>query len=262
MIIDFHTHAFPDDLSGKAISTLEMMCDIKARLDGKISSLLNSMDKAGIDKAVICSIATRSSQFNSILEWSKKINSNRIIPFLSVHPEDKDIKEKLKIVFEEGFKGIKLHPYYQSFIFDEEKVFPIYENCEKYGLILIAHTGFDIAFPRDRISDPKKILNVCKKFDNLKLVTTHFGAWYDWDEVETHLLGKKIYMEISFSLELLEKEKARKFLMNHPSEYVLFGTDSPWTDQSEALELFNSLYLKNDIKENVLYKNAMKLLGI
>jgi hypothetical protein len=28
------------------------------------------------------------------------------------------------------------------------------------------------------------------RFGQLKLITTHMGAWYDWDEVERELLGQ------------------------------------------------------------------------
>ena len=66
-IIDFHTHAFPDELAERVIKMLEDEGGVKARLDGKISSLLGSMDKCGIEKSVICNIATKPAQFDSIL---------------------------------------------------------------------------------------------------------------------------------------------------------------------------------------------------
>ena len=262
MIIDFHTHAFPDNLAERAISTLEEGCNVKAKHNGKISSLLKSMDNANIDKAVVCSIATKPNQFEPILEWSKSICSDRIIPLPSIHPENTNIKEKIKIIFNEGFKGIKLHPYYQEFIINEEKVFPIYDEIQKFGLLLVSHTGFDIAFPKDRIADPIKIIDVLNKFPDLKFITTHFGGWKDWDEVEKHLISKQIYLELSFSLELLDRNKAEKMLLNHPADYLLFGTDSPWTDSKNALDILNSLNINKEIKDKILYKNAYRLLSI
>ena len=262
MIIDFHTHAFPDHIADKAITSLEEGCDIKAKYDGRISSLLKSMDNTSIDKSVICSIATKPNQFEPILEWSKSIRSDRIIPLPSVHPNNNNIKEKIKIIYNEGFKGIKLHPYYQEYILNDEKVFPIYEEIQKLGLLLVSHTGFDIAFPRNRIADPVKIIDVLNKFPDLKFITTHFGGWNDWDEVEKHLITKKIYIEISFSLELLESNQIERMLTNHPSDYLFFGTDSPWTDQNQALKIFKSLNIKKELKEKILYKNACRILKI
>jgi len=262
MIIDIHTHAFPDKIALKAIPALEKEADIKAFHDGRISSLLKSMDIAGIDKAVVCSIATKPDQFQSILKWSAEISSERIITFPSIHPENSDIKEKIKIIYNEGFKGIKLHPYYQEFKIDEQRMFPIYEQIAGYGLLLVFHTGFDIAFPKYRIADPIKIINIYNKFPDLKIVTTHFGAWEDWDEAENHIIGKKIYMEISFSSGLLHHQRMKEFILKHPSDYILFGTDSPWTDQKQALEDIDSLNLDEELEKKILSKNACRLLGI
>lgn len=260
-IIDFHAHAFPDELAEKAIPFLEEEGKIKASLDGKISSLLSSMDRCGIEKSVVCSIATKPAQFDSILKWSKEIKSERIIPFPSFHPDDPKLLERISEIKKEGFKGIKLHPYYQEFYLDEERLFPMYERICDENLILVLHTGFDIAFPLIRRADPKKIAMVMEKFPGLKMVTTHLGSWKDWQEVKRHIIGKEIYMEISFSIELLKKEKARELILTHPKEYILFGSDSPWTDQKETYYLLKGLQLGNELEALIFRKNAIRLLS-
>ena len=264
-IIDFHTHIFPDEISERAMAMLldegRKKYDVNAYLDGKLSSLLDSMDKNRIEKSIICSIATKPSQFEPIIAWSKKIMSSRILPFPSVHPDDKDFAERISRIQEEGFKGIKFHPYYQNFTIDEERVFPLYENICKKNLIVVMHTGFDLAFERKRICDPEKILHVLERFPDLKLVTTHLGAWEDWDEVEAKIVGKKIYMEISYALDILDKEQARRIILNHPMEYILFGTDSPWTDQAVTLKLLKNLELGAETESLILRENALKLLN-
>jgi uncharacterized protein len=259
-IIDFHTHAFPDDLSERVIKMLEEEGGIKAHLDGKISSLLSSMDNCGIEKSVICNIATKPSQFDSILQWCKEVRSDRIIPFPSFHPYDPGFKERVDEIKREGFKGIKFHPYYQNFSIDEERLFPVYEKILDENLILVMHTGFDFAFARTQIADPEKIIAIIQNFPALKLVTTHLGAWEQWDEVERFLLGKQIYMEISFSLEFLD-DTVKKIISNHPAEYILFGTDSPWTDQQKTLSLFKGLQLEEEKEGLILRENAVKLLN-
>jgi predicted TIM-barrel fold metal-dependent hydrolase len=260
-IIDFHTHAFPDHVAENAIPYLEQEADVKAFHDGTLHSLLHSMDRAGIDKAVICSIATKPTQFQPILEWSKQIASERIIPFPSVHPDDEDMPCKVKLIHDAGFKGIKMHPYYQNFSINEERMLPFYEALATYDLILLCHTGFDIAFPHDRIADPVKTFAIIQKFPGIKFITSHFGAWKDWDEVEEYLLGKNIYMEISYSLDYMSNERARKFFLTHPADYIVFGTDSPWDDQTRALENFRSFKLGQEMEEKILFKNGARLLA-
>jgi len=260
-IIDFHTHAFPDALAEKALASLQHGASVKAFLDGRISSLIASMDRCGIQKSVICSIATKPSQFQPILQWSKTVQSERIIPLLSFHPADPEYAEKIRTIKGEGFKGIKLHPFYQEFDIDEERMLPMYELIRKENLIVVMHTGFDIAFPRIRRADPAKILRIVKQFPDLKLVTTHLGSWEQWQEVEMVLAGKPIYMELSFSLEYLDSDPVKDILLKHPQEHLLFGTDSPWTDQQKTLELFRELDLGEKIERAILKDNAEKLLN-
>lgn len=259
-IIDFHAHAFPDQVATSAIPYLEEEGDVKANHDGRISSLLAIMDREGVDKSVICCIATRPSQFEAIVSWSKQISSDRIIPFPSFHPDDPQAVEHISQIKEEGFKGIKMHPYYQQFFLDDEKLYPAYEKISELGLILVMHTGFDIAFPRIRRCDPRQILNVMTRFPELKMVTTHLGAWQQWAEVEDLLAGRKIYMDISYTLGQIDTQTARRIILKHPREYLLFGTDSPWSGPQKTYKQLQALELGDEREELILRKNGLALL--
>jgi hypothetical protein len=158
MVTDFHAHAFPDALAERAIAVLDAETDeVDACLDGRLSSLLTSMDKAGIDRAVLCSIATKPAQFDPILAWSRQIASERIIPFPSIHPRDPNAVKRVDTIADAGFQGIKFHPYYQDFDLDDDGMFPVYERIRDRNLLVTFHTGFDIAFPRIRRADPKRV---------------------------------------------------------------------------------------------------------
>lgn len=260
MIVDFHTHAFPDTVAAKAIPALEKAGNIKAHTSGTVDSLLNSMDRAGIDRSVICSIATRPEQFDAILEWSQGIQSKRLIPLPSIHPADPDCVKKVHTVHQKGFKGIKMHPYYQDFFIGEERLHPIYQALSETGLLLVIHCGYDIGFPRSRCADPAQILKLHQNFPELRLITTHFGGWDIWDEVEEMLIGRDIFMEISFALQYLSMEQVQRMLHNHPAEYLLFGSDSPWVDQTEYLARLNDLQLNTNLLTAITGENALTLL--
>jgi uncharacterized protein len=259
-IIDFHAHAFPDAIAARAIGQLEHGGGVKAFLDGTVSSLLVSMDSACIRTSVVCSIATKPEQFDPILKWSKSIASPRIVPLPSIHPKGPDPVGQAHQVAEAGLRGIKLHPYYQDFDIDDEALFPLYRTLDQLGLLLVCHTGFDFAFSRQRRADPVRILHVLDRVPSLRLITSHMGAWDDWDEVEKHLLGKPITMDISLSLELLGRERARAMLSAHPADRTIFGTDSPWSSQAETLALFRSLDLGAEREQQILGENAAALL--
>jgi predicted TIM-barrel fold metal-dependent hydrolase len=258
--IDFHVHAFPDGLAARAIQRLEANTTIRARLDGRISSLLASMDGCGIARSVVCSIATRPEQFEPILAWSKEVRSDRIFPFPSLHPDDPDFRERIRRIRGEGFKGIKLHPYYQDFDVDDEKLFPLYEAIAAENLILVMHSGFDMSDQKNRRADPKRTAAVIERFPGLKYVACHLGGWKEWPEVERCLIGKPVYFDTSYSLEFLDGAAAKRMLAGHPQTHILFGSDSPWADQSESLQLVRELGLDAQLENDILGGNAQSLL--
>lgn len=259
-VIDFHAHAFPDPVAARAIPALEEAGQVTARLDGRIDSLLTSMDQAGVEKSVICSIATRPEQFASILSWSQAIRSPRIIPFPSFHPEAPEALAQISAIRAAGFSGIKMHPYYQNFVLDEARMWPLYERIAEEGLILVMHTGFDIGFPRERIADPVKIVAVVERVPELQFVATHFGAWDLWDEVEELLLGREVYLDLSYALHLLPQARARAMALAHPEDYLLFGSDSPWAGQQEVLAQLAALGLGAEREAKIRGGNAARLL--
>ncbi|HHO48978.1 MAG TPA: amidohydrolase [Desulfobacteraceae bacterium] len=260
-IIDFHTHAFPDDLAARAIPFLEQEGNVKAWLNGTVADLLRSMDRAGIEKSVICSIATQPRQFRSILEWSKSIRSDRLIPLPSIHPLSENPAEELRIIAVEGFPGIKMHPYYQNFALDTEQMTAIYEALIDNNLMVVMHTGFDIAFPRIPLCDPSRIIKVLNGFPGLKMITTHLGAWDHWDEARRLLIGRPVYMELSYALDFLDPATARRMIISHPQEYLLFGSDSPWSDQENTLRLLRQLELDPALYRKIVRDNAERLLA-
>jgi len=261
-IIDAHTHAFPDSLAEKALNKLhEKTGPFRAALDGTISSLLESMDFSGVEQSIVCSIATKPDQFESILSWCESIRSRRIIPLPSVHPESTDIESKIREIKERGFKGIKLHPLYQDFFADEERLFPIYEGLEKYGLILEIHSGYDIGYPYQKNAAPERILAVHTNFPALKLVATHLGGWRAWEDVEKYLVGTGVYFETSFTLDEIAPETRSAVLSGHSRDRIMMGSDSPWRRQEMEVDLIMRLDIDEEAREKMLGLNAERLLN-
>ncbi len=263
MVIDVHTHAFPDQLAGRAMAQLQSGTDeVKAVLNGTVSDLLCSMDRAGVDASVVASIATKPEQFEPILRWSATIRSPRIVPFPSVHPAAEDAAEQVRRIAAAGFCGIKLHPYYQEFTVDEPRLEPVYAAMAECGLVLLLHCGFDISFPYDRIADPVRLRCVVERFPRLRIIAAHLGAWRDWDEVERHLVGQPVYFDISTCFDFMDRVQAGRLLRSHPADRLLFGSDSPWVDQERTIASLRSFGLGEAFEARVLGGNAQALLGI
>ncbi|MDR0477131.1 MAG: amidohydrolase family protein [Desulfobulbaceae bacterium] len=259
--IDIHTHAFPDALAPATIAHLAEEGGIPAWTDGTVAGLLTSMDEAGIEKSVVCSIATKPAQFAAILKWSQTIRSERLIPFPSLHPGDEQLLVHLRELIDAGFTGVKMHSYYQNYHLDDPSLYEFHGALTEAGLVLVIHAGFDFAFARTRLADPRRIAAICRRFPKLKLIATHMGGWEDWDDVEKYLVGQPIYMETSLALDSLAPPRLRKMLLSHPVDYQLFGTDSPWTGQKESLAKLTALDLPPKLFARITSANAHALLS-
>ncbi len=260
MIIDFHTHAFPDALANEVVASLARFGKIKPHTTGTHQSLLTSMNRAGIDISVVCTIATKPSQFSQIFHWLLQIQSQRIIALPSIHPNDINWHNHLQMIDRAGFPGLKMHPFYQDFTVDDGLLFPLYQSMSDMGLFLMLHCGHDLAHPPSKRASPEKIFNIIKAFPKLKVIATHLGGWKMWEEVEETLLGKSVYLDTAFSLNSMKMEQAKTLILNHSPELLLFGSDSPWEDQKDALTQIQELKLAKHIERAILGESAQKLL--
>ena len=259
--IDVHAHAFPDAVAAKAIPQLEAGADWKAVGDGTVAGLLASMDAAGVERSVICSIATKPTQHQPILDWSLAIRSQRIVPLASVHPGAPDAADWVDRIADAGLAGIKLHPMYQDFAADEGRMDPIYAAAQRRGLIVTIHSGRDIAFaPDDDRASPARLRAVIDRHPALRFLCTHFGGWRDWEEVSRLLIGTPVLVETSFSLHWLDKAQAAEMIHRHGAGKFLFGTDWPWNRQDREIAAIEALGLSPQQTRAVLYDNAAALL--
>lgn len=268
MIIDFHTHAFPEKIAAR---TIEILIANTARIsdypmrnctDGTASGLLEVEHRAGVDLAVVLPIVTNPKQSETINRVAKETNeANRgLYSFGSLHPSDPDALSWVDRLAEGGFKGIKLHPEFQSFYADE--AIEIYRRAAKYGMIVILHTGKDAGYPPPVHATPDMLLRVIDKVPDLKLVAAHFGGWNMWGEVSEKLVGTPIYFDTAYIADFIDRDLVRDIIKAHGAEKILFGSDCPWEDPAHTLEFLRSLGLGKETLDLILGENAAGLLGI
>ena len=114
-IIDFHAHAFPEEIAQKAVNHIGNHYTIKMQGKGILPDLLQSADKSGIDYIVIHSTATKASQVKNVNDWVASHATERLIGFGTLHPDMTDCEEEIERIISLGLRGIKLHPDFQGF---------------------------------------------------------------------------------------------------------------------------------------------------
>lgn len=265
MVIDFHTHIFPDKIAARTIEHLEKVGGITAATDGTLNGLLSSMERCGVDMSVILPVATKPSQFESIQTFAKSVNEQyqgRLISFGGIHPDCEDYKKELDTIKAMGFKGIKIHPDYQGVMIDDLRFMRIIEYASELGLIILTHAGIDIGLPEPVHCSPKKMRKVLDEIRPEKMVLAHFGGWSQWDEVYEYLAGENIWLDTAFIYDYISKEQFFRILEKHGSDKILFATDSPWSDMAKGIDWIRELRLPQTVTDNILSGNAKRLLEI
>jgi len=267
MIIDFHTHAFPDSIAQKTVKMLNDEIDglYPPVSDGTIAGLIKNMDDWDIDMSILQPIVTKQSQTKNINEWAAEANSGnpeRIISFGSIFPHSDDYKRDIDFVVSLGLKGLKFHAEYQNFLLDEEKMLKIYDYALSKNLIILHHAGFDPAYPAPFRSDPKRFAYVIKEMRGGIIIAAHLGGHAQWDDVEEYLCGTDIYFDTSMGFEFFSKAQFLRILEKHGADKILFGSDAPWSNAKAETEQIKNLPLTESEKNLILSGNAKRILNI
>ena len=276
MVIDFHTHVYPDKIAARTVEALMKSApDVKIYTKGTRDSLLKSMEQSGIDKSVILPVATRKGQFDTINSVAMDINKTfaNLISFGAIHPDDDNPQEKLRFLKDNGFKGIKIHPDYTGTFIDDERYIRIITESAKLGLKVVTHAGVDPAFDVVHCSPQKarEVMDSVQAQTGIHepfMIFVHLGGIMMHEDVKQYLLGTNCYIDISCSFSELGSfcnttaEDVVETVRIHGADKILFATDSPWNDQKAYVEYFRSIKALTDTeKDLILYQNAQKLLA-
>ena len=282
MVIDIHTHTFPDKLAATTIPKLEGMSHTRAYVDGTVSGLRTSMARAGVDASLVLPVATNPRQVVHVNDSSAQINDlgpeTGVYSFGCMHPDFSDYRAELSRVKELGMKGIKLHPVYQGVDFDDIRTLRILDRAAELGLIVLTHSGLDIGFPGEVRVTPKMVLHAIQEVGPLTLILAHMGGWRNWDQVEQLLPHTSVCLDTSFSLgdmnpapdgfyrpedlHMMGREQFTRMVGLFGPERIFFGTDCPWGSQKESLDRIRALPLSQDSLDAILGGNAQRLLEL
>ncbi len=262
MLIDFHTHCFPDKIAERAIEKLSFVSGgLTPYYNGTLGGLKDTMKAQGVDMSVVLNIATNAHQQASVNDFAASVNGDGIVSFGSIFPDSKDALYELERIKSLGLKGVKLHPDYQGFFVDDDKMIPIYKKISSLGLITVFHAGLDYGFAPPYGATPERMERALKHFDS-PVIAAHWGGIDSAEGVVRHLCGKDIYFDTSFGYSMLPKYYAEKILETHGTDKMLFGTDGPWHTAEMEFKLLNTLSISDEDMQKITHKNAQKLLNL
>ena len=257
MIIDFHTHTFPDPIADAAIDRLSRQANITAYTCGTAAGLLLAERAAGVDRSIILPVATKPEQVHHINDYAAAHNKHAFVTnmfsFGCIHPDYEDWKQELDRLASANMRGVKIHPAYQQTDLDDPKYLRILERCT-----------------------PEKARSALRQVGPVKLVLAHMGGWRCWEQVPELLADTSALLDTSFSLgsltprdealpldrQMLSDEAFVSLVRAFGAERILFGSDCPWGSPQNDLQHIRRLPLTDEEKAAILGGNAKRLLGI
>ncbi|MBW1799781.1 MAG: amidohydrolase [Deltaproteobacteria bacterium] len=224
---------------------------LKERVDPDCTKLIETMDKAGIDKSVIFGVdwayavtgepKVSNREQNRIHADMAKKWDGRFIPMAALDPRRPDVLEQATEAVEEwGMKGFKLHPS-AGFYPNDPVCFPLYEKCSDWGVPIVFHSG-GLEFHWE-FGQPMYIASAAERYPEVKMVMAHAGteSWQPALLAASALAN--VYLDISVRQwdYRVNSEKFYEWLRNlidwAGAWKILFASDTPlptfWVPQDE-----------------------------
>ncbi len=182
---------------------------------------------------------------------------------------DEQIRKLENLITVNKICAIKLFPGHDQFYPNDERCQSIYKLCLKHNIPIVFHTGINTGdIDCAKYNDPKYLVKIAKKYQELKIVIAHFF----WPQMEycyelTKGLGN-IYYDTSAMAdpEVVEAtggwvkvlQILKKTALKKPNN-VLFGTDWPMCPVDKHIQLIRELGIDPKTEEKIFFQNAINL---
>jgi len=278
LIIDVHTHIFPPDvierreMFAKRDSSFDFIYgNPKARMV-TFDALVEEMDEAGVDRSVVCGFPWRSidmcRQHNTYMMSAVAAHPDRLIGLATVNPvAGKACDTELERCFAGGLKGVgEISADAQGFRLDDPGTAGrIAGAVEEAGFFLLLHANEDVGhfYPGKTPTTPTVVYRFLEKFPDVTVVLAHWGGGLCFYELmpEVAKVTSSVYYDTAASPFLYKPAVYEVAVKIVGSGRILFGTDYPLLRMRRHLDELEGAGLPADVKEGILGKNALALLG-
>jgi len=206
-IIDVHTH-FP----GYAF-------DCRPKSGGQLRREFKKQGLAGAWIMTTDGLLKDPFCHNDLLARGVKNHREFFVPFCTVNPHDKladSLKELERCAWKLKMRGLKLHPWLQSFSMTHPNVVPILQKAGALGMPVLFHDG------SPPYSAPLQIAWAAEQVPQTTIILGHSGLDDLWEEAAA---ACRRHPNIYLCLQGLSAGYIREIIRTCPVEKLLFGSD-------------------------------------
>ncbi len=276
MIIDVHTHIFPEFVvrekekyfDGEPAFKLLYSHPSSRMVTSK--ELLENMDREGIDCSVVFGFPWASQKLTMlhndyVLEEASKY-PGRLIPFCCVMPSSNWAIDEVRRCMDGGARGAGELAIYSHC--NEGKVFEVFEEIatlmkEKKGILLVhANEPVGHNYPGKAPQGLDFYYQLMKICQGIPLILAHWGGgilFFKLLKKEVQPLFEKVYFDTAASPYLYVPFVYRIAIEILGIEKILFGSDFPLLSLKRYLKEMEDGGLSSFEKEKILGENAKEL---
>ncbi|MFW9795248.1 MAG: amidohydrolase family protein [Candidatus Thorarchaeota archaeon] len=294
-VIDVHTHTWTRDIISKRDLDARIIAaeklGVEPTLDSTVDSLLDAMNKSGVERAMVLPIDSGYHQkmplsleektdhhVNEVAEHSN------IVTFVGIDPRRGEIglKELERAVMEKGCVGWKMYPP-NGFYPDDNEFDSFYNLCIDLDIPILIHQGFTPRFKHIKYARPIYVDRVAADFPDLKIILAHVG--FPWKDETLTVASKNPNVAVDVSgwqvyastvpnkvYQMLADARIMRVFPNR----ILFGSDYPLFEDTmplkEWVEFFKKIQIPSELVdqgykkvredeiEKVMWKNAARII--
>lgn len=260
-VIDTHVHIYPDKIAGSVTVSLAAKFGNPPAFTASADCCRDHARRSGVSLSINLPVATAPAQVAHTNAWAARLNAEGggLVSLASLHPDCANRAALVAEIAAAGFKGIKFHPEYQKFRFNEPRMDEVWSSMSDHGLIAYLHAGGERVFEPPFRSSPSDVLELQTRFPGLKIAAAHLGGFGMWEEAESVLCGSGVYLDLSHALGWAADDQVVRIVRRHGAQRVLFGSDAPWQDPADVLARFLRLPFSDDEREDILHRTAERL---
>lgn len=279
MIIDFHTHIFPDNIRSRREAYFPSEPEFallyrspKSKLVGA-AEIVAAMDEAGVDKSVVFGFPWQTPDTcrrhnDYVLEAAARY-PDRLVGFGCLNPLSPGAAAEALRCIDSGMAGIGELAFYHSELDERalDSLAPIMQLCRQRDLPVMIHVNEPLGreYPGKSANSLGQIYALVKRFGRNKLVLAHWGGG-----IFLYLLLKKevkealanVYYDTAASPFVYDLDIFPLAVRLAGVEKILFGSDFPLISPSRYFSELDRTALTPEQCGRILGQNAKQLLGL
>jgi len=276
MIIDAHTHIFPDDICAhredyfQGEPAFKLLYESpKARLV-TAEDMVRSMDENGVDRSVTFGFPWKKEGYfqknNDYIIDSVLKFPDRLIGLCCVDVDHPAAAKEVERCLCAGVAGVGELAFYQSGIAPAalDRLEPIMALCREKDAPIMIHTNEPVGhlYPGKTPNTLAQIYSVAKKFPDNRIIFAHWGGgifFYTLLKKEARKTLKNVYYDTAASPFLYEPDIYKVAVFLAGIDKILLGTDYPLIKPDRYFREMETAGLSDAQRKKISGENSARL---